>query len=330
MPERDSSEIPPEIKDLIHREATSGEVTRLHGQYVKERASSRRSSSRIELNNLIHAGMIGWLEAPRKLKYDETRSSSLVDFAQPYVHKRMIDLLHNMLSKDLIHGEATRLHRQYVGGRASGGRIELNELKNAGMIGWLEAWPKYDETRNSSLVAFARSYVHGRMMDYIRPTLPDVWVPQKRWAQVKALRDAKWTICTAGEEPTTARLAAELDWSVGEVIKVERETPRVHSLDANQRDDDDDDEGFAPDLRSDHPMPEQAVSEEQIKKHMDKSLMQIDEKQRTVVISNVIKGLQLRHLAVQYNVSTQRVGQIKKQGLAELGKILKARGVPID
>ena len=215
MPERDPRLIPPEIENLIHWTAR-----KVYRRCVWRRVSDGRVHVSIGLVGLVglvdlldlaafeSKGILGWLDALED--YDETRNSSLVAFARPYVHRRMMSYIRkNAKICALIRGTAKRVYEDYVKGRASSGRIGLDDLEHEGLDGWRNA-PDYDETRNSSREAFAWRYVYGRMMDYIRKHSAKVRLPQKPWAQVKALEEAKWAIRKAGEEPTTEKLATNL------------------------------------------------------------------------------------------------------------------------
>ena len=103
--------------------------------------------------------------------------------------------------------------------------------------------------------------------------LSQVRLPQHRRAQVRALDEVKWAMRESGEEPSPENLAAKLDWSVDEVARVERETPRVSSLATR---DHDDDGSLDSELPSDTPGPEQSLLRKQIADHLQECLGELD------------------------------------------------------
>ena len=124
----------------------------------------------------------------------------------------------------LIRWTARKTYYRHVPNSAGRGIIELSDLEHQGILGWLEA-PEYDEAQNTPVTAFARPYVYGRMMDYLRKTLALVRVPQDRWAEVRTLQQAKEEMLQAGEAPGHEKLAARLGWPIGKVASVERDIP---------------------------------------------------------------------------------------------------------
>lgn len=221
----------------------------------------------------------------------------------------------------LIRWTARKVHTQYVPEGARG-RIERADLEQQGILGWLGA-PEYDEMRNPSLVAFARPYVRGRMVDFLRQMLAQVRLPQQRWAQVHALEEAKRAMREAGEEPAPRKLAAMLGWSLREVVRVERERPRVSLLAAGEHDDE---VGLVSDLPSDEPMPERSLLRKQIAEHLQECLRDLDPTDRLVVVGRKLEGLKLKDFAAQLDCSMERVRQREQRALSKLRECLEARG----
>ena len=125
----------------------------------------------------------------------------------------------------LIRWTARKTYYRYVPNSAGQGIIELSDLEHQGILGWLEA-PEYDEAQSTPITAFARPYVYGRMMDFLRKSIALVRVPQDRWTEVRALQQAKEEMLQAGEAPGYEKLAARLGWPIGKVASVERDIPR--------------------------------------------------------------------------------------------------------
>lgn len=224
----------------------------------------------------------------------------------------------------LIRWTARKTYHRHVPDGASGGIIEIADLEHQGILGWLEA-PDYDETRNTPIAAFARPYVYGRMMDFLRKTLALVRLPQDRWTEVRALQQAKEEMQQVGEAPGREKLATRLGWPTGKVASVERETPRAGPLDAGER------WGWTPtgavhELVLDEITPEQSILRRQLADDVQACLGELAPRDRLVVLGRQLESLKLKELAERLGCSMERVRQIEKRALARLRQCLEARG----
>ena len=226
---------------------------------------------------------------------------------------------------DLIRWTARKTYHRHIPNSASRGVIEVSDLEHQGILGWLEA-PEYDEAQGTPLTAFARPYVYGRMMDFLRKTLSLVRVPQERWAEVRALQRAKEELQQAGEAPEDEKLAARLNWPVGKVASVERDIPRSDPIDSG-----DPGRGRAPartveELSSGDFTPEQSMLRSQLAQGVQSCLDELTPRDRLVVVGRRIESLKLRELAERLGCSMERVRQIESRALTRLRECLEARG----
>ena len=224
----------------------------------------------------------------------------------------------------LIRWTARKAHHRHVPNGACRQIIELADLEHQGILGWLEA-PEYDETQRTPIAAFARPYVYGRMVDFIRKSLALVRLPQERWAEVRALQQAKDDIRQAGEAPGYDALAARLNWSIDKVARVEREMSRTSSLV------DRDDGSWAPrgtvhDLASEEITPEQSILRSQLARALQACLGELAPRDRLVVIGRRLESLKLKDLAQRLGCSMERVRQLENRALSRLRECLEARG----
>ena len=224
----------------------------------------------------------------------------------------------------LIRWTARMVYHRHVPNSLCQGVIEVADLEHQGIVGWLEA-PDYDEALNTPITAFARPYVYGRMMDFLRKTLSLVRVPQDRWAEVRTLQRAKEVMLQAGETPGDEKLAAQLGWPIGKVVSVEREVPRSAPLDPQGRWDGTA-TGAPHELLSEETTPEQSLLRGQLAHAVQACLGELSARDRLVVLGRRLESLRLRDLAERLGCSMERVRQLEKRALSHLRECLEAQG----
>ena len=225
----------------------------------------------------------------------------------------------------LIGRTAKRVYRQHVPEEARG-RIERADLEQQGILGWLEA-PDYDETQGVPLVFFARPYVHGRMVDFLRRALTPVPLPQARWADHRALEREKAAMRQAGERPAPAALAARLGWSTGKVARVEREAPRVDPFTEDGGGEDGGPSGnVVHGLFREEPAPERSLLRREMAASVQACLDRLDPTDRLVVLGRKLEDLKLKDLARLLGCTIERVRQREARALSRLRECLEARG----
>ena len=225
----------------------------------------------------------------------------------------------------LIRWTARKTYYRHVPNSAYRGVIELSDLEHQGILGWLEA-PDYDETLGTPITAFARPYVYGRMIDFLRKTLGLVRVPQDRWTEMRTLQQAKDEMLKAGEAPGHEKLAARLGWPTGKVASVERDIPRSEPLDSGGRRGGRTREGAIRELISDEVTPEQSILRTQLARGVRACLGELAPRDRLVVLGRQIERLKLKDLAERLGSSMERVRQLEKRALSRLRQCLEARG----
>ena len=224
----------------------------------------------------------------------------------------------------LIRWTARMAYHRHVPTSIRNGIIELADLEHQGILGWLEA-PEYDEALNTPITAFARPYVYGRMMDFLRRTLALVRVPQDRWTEIRALEQAKEEMAHAGETPGHEKLAARLGWTAGKVASVARDIPRTVPLEPGERS-----SGTPAGARhepvSQDVTPEQTILRRQLAHAVRACLGELPPRDRLVVLGRRLESLRLKDLAERLGCSLERVRQLEQRALSSLRECLEARG----
>ena len=225
----------------------------------------------------------------------------------------------------LIRWTARKTYYRHVPNSAGQSIIELSDLEHQGILGWLEA-PEYDEAQSTPITAFARPYVYGRMMDFLRKTLGLVRVPQDRWTEVRTLQQAKEEMLQAGEAPGHEKLATRLGWPIGKVASVERDIPRAAPLDSGERRSGRSPAGAVDELVSGDFTPEQSMLRSQLAQGVQACLEELAPRDRLVVLGRRIESLKLKDLAERLGCSMERVRQLERRALSRLRECLEARG----
>lgn len=106
--------------------------------------------------------------------------------------------------------------------------IQLDDLIQAGMLGILESIDRYDSNSGTSFQTFAGIRVYGSMLDEARKL---GWIPKNVCAEARKLNEVR----SALEQkflrvPTNIEVAHELNISIEEFNKLERETHSIHVL----------------------------------------------------------------------------------------------------
>ena len=225
----------------------------------------------------------------------------------------------------LISRTAGRVYRQHVPEEARG-RIERADLEQQGILGWLEA-PDYDETQGVPLAFFARPYVHGRMVDFLRRALTPVPLPQERWADHRTLEREKAAMRQTGEKPAPAALAVRLGWSTGKVARVEREAPRVEPFtEDGGGEDGKPSTNVVYGLFPEESAPEQSLLRRQLAAGVQACLDRLDPTDRLVVLGRKLEDLKLKDLAGVLGCTIERVRQREARALSRLRECLEAQG----
>ncbi len=218
---------------------------------------------------------------------------------------------------------AKRAYRQYVAGTESERLISLDDLRHAGVIGYLEADSRFDEERGVDRQTFLGYRVRGSIIDWLRKQ-PMVSLPQGQYGRVKALRDCRESLMKSGRETTDEEVAAHLDWQLEQVQKTDALQPFVQSLDKKHNEDGVSELDVLPD-RS--PQPVDRVMEKEVARLIDvclKNLPASDD--RLILLARMQQEIKLKQLAIQFGCTPQAIHQREKRALEKMKECLQGKG----
>ena len=218
---------------------------------------------------------------------------------------------------------AKRAYRLYVAGTDYEHQISLDDLKHVGVIGYLEAESRFDESRGVDRKTFLGYRVRGSIIDWLRKQ-PMVSLPQTQYGRVKALKECREKLQKSGLQASDEELAADLEWEVDEVRRTGALTPYVRSLDKEI-----DDDGYSGyDMLADRrPQPQDRIPDREISTLIEICLKNLpSSEERLILMARMQRDIKLKHLARQFGCTPQAVHQREKRALERMKNCLQSHG----
>lgn len=205
----------------------------------------------------------------------------------------------------------------------SGSPHTLEDLCHYGIMGLLEAKPRFKPETGVPWLAYAANRVWGAMLDAIRKQ-PLVAMSQNRRQKVKQLQQAVTELSRGSGERTPAELAEHLGWSIEEVFETAADTLSfIPVSETDWRGEQDDapgeilpDGGSGPELQA-----LRAELAELVHKCLEELPSALD---RIVLQGRYLEGLKLRQLAQTLDCSEQAVQQRQKKAERQMKECIES------
>ncbi len=198
----------------------------------------------------------------------------------------------------------------------------LQDLVDAGMLGLMEAFDRFDPTRGVYFDTWCTWRVLGAMRDDQRKAS---WATEAVRLKAQRLRSAADQMAAAqGRQPSDDELAEALGVSPAEVASLWRQVKRRRpvSLDTSHED-------AAPDLDpallDPRPDPAQRLLAEEARQRLREAIKTLPDKQRYTLLLYYFEELTLAQIGQVLDVTESRVCQLHKQALATLSRRLGRR-----
>ncbi len=228
--------------------------------------------------------------------------------------------------EDLTSKCAGKAYRQFIAGTESENLISFEDLKHAGVIGYLDGSRRFDKNKGSNKRLFVGMRVRGAIIDWLRGQ-SFVHIPQKKYAQVKDLREARQLMQQMGEDTSPERVASFLGWAIEDVHRVEALQPKVNSLDQTLSSDGEDSNSLHDILPGKAKQPLDTVLEKEIAKLIDLCLENLpSDDDRLLLHARMREDKKLKHLALLFDCTAQAVHQRQKKALERMKKCLESNG----
>lgn len=202
--------------------------------------------------------------------------------------------------------------------------LALGDLISYGAIGLLEAFDRFDGSRNIQFSTYAEYRIRGAMLDALRAG--DSFSRRRRQL-ARRVDDAVSVLRKReGRPPEPQEVATHLGVTLEEYwVAVERVAPHSHlSLDAQVGDDEGrslSEQLFDPEAA----LPDHAMDVDWLRDELADAIGELPERERHCVMMYYGKELSLAEIAAVYEVTASRISQILSKARASLRKKLDRR-----
>lgn len=199
--------------------------------------------------------------------------------------------------------------------------VEMDDLVGYGIFGLIDAIDKFDSLKGVKFETYASLRIRGAILDQIRKM---DWIPRTLRQKQKKIDAAVMKIEThTGRTATDEEIAKELDLSVEETLNWQNQT-KIASLVSL-------DEYFeqGSELKNDGEVksvqfeqPEKVVEREELKVLLAKTLEELTENERKVIVFYYFEELTLKEISKVLEVSESRISQLHTKALQKMKKKL--------
>jgi RNA polymerase sigma factor for flagellar operon FliA len=200
--------------------------------------------------------------------------------------------------------------------------VELDDLISAGVVGLIDAFSKFDQTKKVQFKSYAQFRIRGAILDSLR-TLD--WSPRELRRKGRAVEEA---ICAVshrlGRAPAEHEIAAEMELELGEYQQLlgDLKGLEIGSLHVERSEDSGDEElAYIPGAPEDDPLFQCMQSE--MRDRLAKAIDDLPEKERLVLTLYHYEGMTMKEIGQALGVVESRVSQIHSSAVVRLRSALR-------
>jgi RNA polymerase primary sigma factor len=204
--------------------------------------------------------------------------------------------------------------------------LSLPDLINEGNLGLIKAALRFDETRGFKFISYAVWWIRQSILQALAEQARIVRLPLNKIGSINRINKAFAMLEQEFErEPTPDEIAHILDMNVDDIKESMRSIGRHVSMDAPISTDED--SGSMYDLMEaiDSPCPDRELEIESLKKEIERALLSISTKEAEIIrLFYGLNGsvpLSLDEIAEKFELSRERVRQIKEKAIRRLKKL---------
>jgi len=206
--------------------------------------------------------------------------------------------------------------------------LSFPDLINEGNIGLMKAALKFDETRGFKFISYAVWWIRQSIVQAISNNTRIVRLPLNRITTINKIRNAIPLLEQKHErEPTVAEIADFLDLTSDEVELANAIKKNQISFDMPIRHDDGNDTTLYDFVQTGNvPLPDNSMMNESLVISVKRALNKLSKREADIITMSY--GLQgtpvfsMNYIAIKFNMSVERVRQIRITGLNKLKKML--------
>lgn len=215
---------------------------------------------------------------------------------------------------------------KYIASRVIIGKtkhIEFEDLVGYGMIGLMDAFNKFDESKGMKFSTYAAIRIKGAMIDEIRKNSP---ISKGAMDKLNRYNEALEKLQKEfAREPNDLEIAKEMKISVADVSEIESYINYISVTSLEDLIFSEEDElpliGTIEDEKS--PSPEKLLEEKEELEYLVKALELLNEKDKMVLSLYYYEGLTLKEIGKVLEVSESRVCQIHSRAIIHLRNAMK-------
>jgi RNA polymerase primary sigma factor len=206
--------------------------------------------------------------------------------------------------------------------------LSFADLINEGNLGLVRAATRFDETRGFKFISYAVWWIRQAIVQAVSEQTRVVRLPLNRLSSIKKIsRAIPYLEHRLEREPTEAEIAEYLDMSDEEVNIASRIKPRQISFDSPLPGERDDSYNLYEVMQtSNMPLPDENIMRESMVTNLNRALSKLSEREASVL--SMYYGLEgnqtfsLQEIAMSYNMSSERIRQIRTSGIMKLKTLL--------
>ena len=209
--------------------------------------------------------------------------------------------------------------------------LSLGDLINEGNLGLIKAAKRFDETRGFKFISYAVWWIRQSILQSLAEQSRIVRLPLNRIGALNKIGKAYTNLEQEFErEPNATELAKELEMDVNEVSEALKISGRHVSMDAPFASGE---ENRLLDVieNDDEPSPDYTLMTESLKAEINRSLSSLSQREAEVIKMyfglNKEHSMTLEEIGEKYNLTRERVRQIKEKAIRRLRHTSRSRNL---
>ena len=195
--------------------------------------------------------------------------------------------------------------------------VELDDLVSAGVVGLIDAFSKFDHTKQVQFKSYAQFRIRGAILDSLR--ILD-WSPRELRRKGRAMQDAIQVLTqTLRRTPTESEIAKQMNLDLNEyqILLGDLKGLEIGSLNPERTEDSTEDElAYVAGSPEDDPLFRCLQGE--MRQHMIDAIESLPEKERMVLTLYYYEELTMREIGLTLGVVESRVSQIHSSAVLHL------------
>ena len=209
--------------------------------------------------------------------------------------------------------------------------LSLPDLINEGNVGLIKAAERFDETRGFKFISYAVWWIRQSILQALAEQARIVRLPLNKIGTINKINRAFSHLEQQFERPPSAEEMADyLDCSLKDVRESLKNNGRHVSMDAPLIEGDETSSSMYDVLKNDSlPGPEKGLEEQSLRKDIERSLGTLTARESDVVRLyyglNGVSPLSLEEIGLQFELTRERVRQIKEKAIRRLKHTTRSR-----